>query len=64
MGALDTTMDRTYKVLKEVINDTIRIFPSKYIHLGADEFVISCQKNRSGIINLQQFTKRVTKIVK
>jgi hexosaminidase len=65
MGSLDTTWDRTYKVLRDVVNDTLKIFPSKHIHLGADEYVTTCQKNKSAISPdpLKAFMRRMVDMV-
>ena len=36
MGPLDVTLDKTYKLVREVFAEIIDIFPDPYIHLGGD----------------------------
>lgn len=36
MGPLDVTLDKTYKLVKEVFAEIFDIFPDPIVHLGGD----------------------------
>lgn len=50
MGPLDVTLDKTYKLVREVFAEIIDIFPDPYIHLGGDEVVLTCLQNKTEFI--------------
>ncbi|GMN64124.1 hypothetical protein TIFTF001_033198 [Ficus carica] len=41
-GQLNPLNPNTYKVLKNVINDVVRLFPEPFYHGGADEIIPNC----------------------
>lgn len=48
-GQLDPTLDKTYEVVKGILNDLVSYFPDEYIHLGGDEVSFSCWENKTWI---------------
>lgn len=44
-GQLNPLNPKTYKVLKNVINDVVKLFPEPFYHGGADEVVPNCWKS-------------------
>ncbi|KAM6554116.1 hypothetical protein CsatB_014878 [Cannabis sativa] len=43
-GQLNPLNPKTYKVVKNIINDIIKLFPEPYYHGGADEIIPNCWK--------------------
>lgn len=54
MGALDVTLDATYKLVEDIFSEIIEIFPDPVIHLGGDEVALSCMANRSELVKLEK----------
>ena len=50
MGPLDVTLDKTYKLVKEVFAEVFDIFPDPLVHLGGDEVVLTCLTNKTDFI--------------
>lgn len=50
MGPLDVTLDRTYKLMKEVFAEVFDIFPDPIVHLGGDEVVLTCFENKTDFL--------------
>lgn len=48
-GQLDPTLDKTYEVVKGVLDDVSEYFPDEFIHLGGDEVGFSCWENNTKI---------------
>ena len=53
MGPLDVSLDKTYKLVKEVFAEIIDIFPDPIIHLGGDEVVLTCLQNKTEFVKLE-----------
>lgn len=54
MGPLDVTLDQTYTLVKEVFAEIIDIFPDPIIHLGGDEVVLTCLKNKTEFVEKEK----------
>ncbi|GAY31777.1 hypothetical protein WN943_020964 [Citrus x changshan-huyou] len=48
-GHLNPLNPKTYKILKNVINDIVNLFPEAFYHAGADEIIPGCWKADSTI---------------
>ncbi|XP_062077462.1 beta-hexosaminidase 2-like [Humulus lupulus] len=44
-GQLNPLNPKTYKVIKNIINDVVRLFPEPFYHGGADEITPNCWKS-------------------
>lgn len=55
-GPLDVTLDQTYKLVKEVFQEILDIFPDPYVHLGGDEVQLSCLSNLSAVLKSNNIT--------
>lgn len=51
MGPLDVTLDKTYKLVKEVFAEIFDIFPDPIVHLGGDEVVLTCLSNKTEFLH-------------
>ena len=58
MGPLDVTLDKTYKLVKEVFAEIISIFPDPIIHLGGDEVVLTCLQNKTNFMAQEKIRER------
>jgi hexosaminidase len=47
MGPLDVTLDKTYRLVREVFAEIFKIFPDPLVHLGGDEVVLTCLANKT-----------------
>ena len=39
------TLEKTYKIMKEVFTEIFELFPDPYVHLGGDEVKLTCSSN-------------------
>lgn len=51
IGPLDVTLDRTYKLIREVFAEIFDIFPDPYVHVGGDEVKLICLTNKTEFIS-------------
>lgn len=50
MGTLDITLDGTYQLVRDVLQEIDSIFPDPVMHLGGDEVVLMCMTNRTAVL--------------
>lgn len=48
-GPINPTKEKNYKFLEQFFNEVVKVFPDKYLHLGADEVDFTCWKKNSEI---------------
>ena len=53
-GQLDPTMDLTFELLKTVFTYVNSTFDDQYVHLGGEEMVLNCWKQRESIVKYMQ----------
>lgn len=53
-GQFDPSLDLTYEVIRDVMNETTGIFADDYIHLGGDEAQLDCWESHPHIIEFMR----------
>lgn len=51
-GPLDVTLESTYALVRDVLEEMVDVFVDPVIHLGGDELILVCLKNISSFKNM------------
>lgn len=62
-NAIDPLSEDTHKLVKALIKSVVRLFPSKYLHIGCDEVNLKQYCERTGLAEAAVWTDYVNKVI-